>query len=304
MENKDLVKLLLKEIKEMSLLCESLSATDIQLPLLLLSKSKVESMSEILTELVTNVERKSVAPSQSEETLPKEVVEVRVVEDRREKEVLPDVDGVNTPKEGDSPKEILSATSTKPKEKKVATEEVKEKVLPKADSQSKSEEEFSRIKKLANATKEKISKLTESRAKKQVETLSDDEEEVTPIKKVAVQEKTTAKENKKGVVEKMVNVVKPKKESDDILTDYQKKNSNVATVESRFVRSLKLSLGDRYLYQRELFDGDMSLLNQTMQELDKLSSLEEALEYVERFGWDDENEATVSFMSLLHNRFS
>lgn len=304
MENKDLVKLLLKEIKEMSLLCESLSATDIQLPLLLLSKSKVESMSEILTELVTNVERKSVAPSQSEETLPKEVVEVGVVEDRREKEVLPDVDGVNTPKEEDSPKEILSATSTKPKEKKVATEEVKEKVLPKADSQSKSEEEFSRIKKLANATKEKISKLTESRAKKQVEALSDDEEEVTPIKKVAVQEKTTAKENKKGVVEKMVNVVKPKKESDDILTDYQKKNSNVATVESRFVRSLKLSLGDRYLYQRELFDGDMSLLNQTMQELDKLSSLEEALEYVERFGWDDENEATVSFMSLLHNRFS
>jgi hypothetical protein len=65
-----------------------------------------------------------------------------------------------------------------------------------------------------------------------------------------------------------------------------------------------LSLGDRYLYQRELFGGDMALLNKTMSELDKLDSLSDALRYIEKFGWDEEDEVTISFLNLLQNRFS
>ena len=55
MNNKEFVNLLLKEIKEMSLICSSLSEVDeIPLSLLRLSKGKVDSMSDILESLMAN----------------------------------------------------------------------------------------------------------------------------------------------------------------------------------------------------------------------------------------------------------
>ncbi|MBR0502459.1 MAG: hypothetical protein IJJ77_04370 [Paludibacteraceae bacterium] len=76
------------------------------------------------------------------------------------------------------------------------------------------------------------------------------------------------------------------------------------SAESRFVKSLKLCLGDKFRYKKELFNDDMELLNVTMSELDKLTSLEEAFAYVERFGWNEENPAVEDFFDLLQSRFS
>lgn len=77
-------------------------------------------------------------------------------------------------------------------------------------------------------------------------------------------------------------------------------------IESRFVLSLKkMGIVDRYRYSKELFGGDMSLLTQTIDVLDGMSSLDEAISYIHsHFSWDEQNAAVADFLVLLENRFS
>ena len=65
-----------------------------------------------------------------------------------------------------------------------------------------------------------------------------------------------------------------------------------------------MSLGDRFLFQRELFAGDGEKMNKTIDSLNQLSSLDEALQYVQkRFQWDTESQAYELFINLLRRRY-
>ena len=78
-------------------------------------------------------------------------------------------------------------------------------------------------------------------------------------------------------------------------------------MESRFVTDLRKSLNfnDRFRYQRELFGGDMTLLNTTIEKLNSMSSLQEAEAYVvENFNWDTTEGAAFESMELLEARFT
>jgi len=78
-------------------------------------------------------------------------------------------------------------------------------------------------------------------------------------------------------------------------------------LESRFVTDLKkaLNLNDRLRYQKELFGGNMALLNSTIDKLNAMSSLQEAEAYVaENFNWDTTEGAAFEFMELLEARFT
>ena len=77
--------------------------------------------------------------------------------------------------------------------------------------------------------------------------------------------------------------------------------------ESRFVHSLRkaINVNDRYRYQRELFRGNIELMNQVVEKLDTMKTLSEAMDYVQReFSWDPQSETVADFYSLLENRFS
>lgn len=64
-----------------------------------------------------------------------------------------------------------------------------------------------------------------------------------------------------------------------------------------------ISLGDRFLYQRELFNQDAELMQKTLTELNDLTSFDEAVEYISRFGWDTESNSYQQFIVALHRRF-
>lgn len=64
-----------------------------------------------------------------------------------------------------------------------------------------------------------------------------------------------------------------------------------------------ISLGDRFLYQRELFNQDAELMQKTLTELNELTSFDEAVEYISRFGWDTESNSYQQFIVALHRRF-
>lgn len=66
-----------------------------------------------------------------------------------------------------------------------------------------------------------------------------------------------------------------------------------------------ISLGDRFLFQRELFAGNGELMQKTLDELNALGSLEEAMDYVRNnFDWDNESTAAQLFENVLKRRFS
>ena len=66
-----------------------------------------------------------------------------------------------------------------------------------------------------------------------------------------------------------------------------------------------ISLGDRFLFQRELFAGNGELMQKTLDELNGLASLEEAMDYVaDNFEWDSESTAVQLFENVLKRRFA
>lgn len=66
-----------------------------------------------------------------------------------------------------------------------------------------------------------------------------------------------------------------------------------------------ISLGDRFLFQRELFGGKGELMQKTLDQLDQLSSLGEALTYIgDKFRWDKESSTYELFVNVLRRRFS
>lgn len=64
-----------------------------------------------------------------------------------------------------------------------------------------------------------------------------------------------------------------------------------------------VSIGDRFLFQRELFAGNAEKLQQTLTELDKLGSLDEAVSFIDRFGWDKQSSTFELFLNVLRRRF-
>ena len=65
-----------------------------------------------------------------------------------------------------------------------------------------------------------------------------------------------------------------------------------------------ISLGDRFLYQRELFGQNAELMQRTLTELNELGSYEEAILYIgKHFQWDTESNTYQQFLVTLHRRF-
>lgn len=65
-----------------------------------------------------------------------------------------------------------------------------------------------------------------------------------------------------------------------------------------------ISLGDRFLYQRELFAQNAELMQRTLTELNTLGSFDEAVAYITtHFTWDPESNSYQQFLVALHRRF-
>lgn len=71
------------------------------------------------------------------------------------------------------------------------------------------------------------------------------------------------------------------------------------------VESIKTAIGinDRYLYIRELFDGNADNFTKTITELDQLNDIQEAVAYLQQnYKWK-KNETSLKFVNLIKRRF-
>ncbi|MDY4513746.1 MAG: hypothetical protein SPD96_02000 [Paludibacteraceae bacterium] len=66
-----------------------------------------------------------------------------------------------------------------------------------------------------------------------------------------------------------------------------------------------IALGDRFLFQRELFRQNVELMQRTFADINTLHSFNEAIAYLDkRFDWDKESNTYALFLTALHRRFS
>lgn len=65
-----------------------------------------------------------------------------------------------------------------------------------------------------------------------------------------------------------------------------------------------ISIGERFLFQRELFDGDGEKMINAFQKLNAMTSLAEAKKYLaQNFAWSDENACKAQFFEILKRKF-
>ena len=66
-----------------------------------------------------------------------------------------------------------------------------------------------------------------------------------------------------------------------------------------------ISLGDRFLFQRELFGQNGELMQKTLEELNKQADFDAAVSYLDRkfSAWDKESATYELFINVLHRRF-
>ena len=66
-----------------------------------------------------------------------------------------------------------------------------------------------------------------------------------------------------------------------------------------------IALGDRFLFQRELFHQNVELMQRTFADINALHSFDEAIAYLDKhFDWDKESNTYALFLTALHRRFS
>lgn len=65
-----------------------------------------------------------------------------------------------------------------------------------------------------------------------------------------------------------------------------------------------ISLGDRFLFQRELFAGKGEQMQQVLDDINSLSSLDEAISYIGQFDWNTDSTTYELFINVLKRRFN
>ncbi len=65
-----------------------------------------------------------------------------------------------------------------------------------------------------------------------------------------------------------------------------------------------MNIGDRFRFQRELFNGNGEVMNKTISYLNQLAKYEEAKSFLKsKFGWSDDNPHAEEFLQLIRKRY-
>lgn len=139
--------------------------------------------------------------------------------------------------------------------------------------------------------------VVEEDSMEEVENTSIDDE-TTPCETTLEEEEEEEieEEIEEPIVEKEVTITIPK-------TEFVTRNDSIVNSKIDDI-SKAISLGDRFLFQRELFANNGELMQKTIVHLNSLSSIEEAYTYIQKkFTWDKESATTERFLQLISRRY-
>ena len=140
-----------------------------------------------------------------------------------------------------------------------------------------------------------------------VEKIVEVEKPVEVIKEVVVEKPVVVPVEEPVVEPELIVEPEPVVEAEPVKEEVKVEEvaSPNATLYGKAVDDIRqaISLGDRFLFQRELFGQNAELMQRTLTELNALSSFDEAAAYISRFGWDQESPTYQQFLVTLHRRF-
>jgi len=265
MNKNKIIELTLKEIKEIETLVTGFGELE-QIPAIMfqLADAKVENIRNILN-LLTD---ETVIPKKNE-PLTQEIVEKIVIQEK-EPEIIEDVFIPEYQEQVVEEEEIIVVEEEEIViaqeiiEEEITEQIVEEQVEPTVVIEEKEEEK-----------KEEIAEEKE------------EPKPVVPVEKKAEKKKTIGErtEKKSSVNEKL--------------------STKTATLNSGKISDLKksISLNDKFRFQKELFKGIASLMNQTLEVLNETEDKSDALEFLLSFEWDSKNQTVVDFMELVNRKF-
>jgi len=65
-----------------------------------------------------------------------------------------------------------------------------------------------------------------------------------------------------------------------------------------------INIGERFLFQRELFKGNGEDMNKTLNYINQLATLDEALSFLQsKYNWNADNETVIDFLQIIKRRF-
>ncbi len=85
-----------------------------------------------------------------------------------------------------------------------------------------------------------------------------------------------------------------------------RKNSENEIIFTKPVKDVRKAMGinDRFFYQRELFNGNADLFNQTLDQINSMNSFDDAKNFLNsNFNWDKESDTTETFFKIVKRRF-
>ncbi len=180
------------------------------------------------------------------------------------------------------------------------TPEFEKKKEPAKESTSETKQEQVKEQPLVEKEK-KIDYQEEKKVNKKEEELHKNQPEQKP------EEKEKAKSREYGpeiVADKYHNTVTFRHEN---LSKNQTKKDVSSKMQTKPIQDLVKAIGvnDKFLFIRELFDGDKESYHEAIQILNEIPNYQEAETYIkERFNWDWEKPEVKKFLDLIQRKFS
>jgi hypothetical protein len=144
------------------------------------------------------------------------------------------------------------------------------------------------------------------------------DQEPEEVEEDIIPDSETLKEDEGTVEEKKIEMVElgatESAADQPVNEEIQHKHSKLKAPDGKLLTGIKMQavddimvaigLNDRFLFIRELFNNDPGLLKSTINELNKKSSWEDAIAYLdENFDWDPEDPTLMLFLSFVKRRF-
>lgn len=274
MENKKLVKILLKDMTDLEeMIAEVKTRGEFDVLEMEILHTRSKGILQLL-QLLNGMEPAGVAPKMPVQTTSEKEPGKPVQEIIKEPEVKEETEPQNEIKPVEVPQEKI--TEEKPMENNQESEEEQEEPV-------KDEEEAP--KETAEETIEEEPREEPVAEKQESDDVELEEEEVLEAN------------------QRLGDSFLKGKSVNDILADQNKLEFKLS---NRPVVSIQSAIGinDRFQYIRELFDGSAEKFTQTVSDLDKMNNINEAVKYLQRnFKWK-KNETSLKFVNLIKRRFA
>ena len=292
MDKQTIITLLRKDIAELMQLTEGFDQIAQCPPVLIqLALQKTNSVQQILNELLTlpkTVEKVEKATENEATQLTKPVEETIAVQNTQ---IITEQSNTNEKVTVDIPEEVQIKEQNLPEQNEQLPVEIEEKEL-------KMDENVLTVETQSEVVDVEIEEPLEKEEEKEIveDTLNESPEEVEEVEEeIEEQEELEDEEDKVAVNEERIELIaKP-----EILT----RNDSIVNSKIEDI-SKAISLGDRFLFQRELFGNNGEIMQKTIAHLNSINSAEEAMTYLQKkFAWDKESTTVERFIQLISRRY-